>query len=69
MLKEMKYIIDASEGEIDYSETNIIYLTNVVAVIKLIKDNTTIKITSDYVNIIQIILILFFQKCNNQVSG
>ena len=46
--KGNEYIIDASEGEIDYSETNIIYLTNVVAVIKLIKDNTTIKVTSDY---------------------
>ena len=46
--KGNEYIIDASEGEIDYSETNIIYLTNVVAVIKLINDNSTIKVTSDY---------------------
>ena len=46
--KGNEYIIYASEGEIDYSETNFIYLTNVVAVIKLINDNTTIKVTSDY---------------------
>ena len=45
--KGNEYIIDASEGEIDYSKTNIIYLTKVVAVIKLINNNT-IKVTSDY---------------------
>ncbi len=46
--KGNEYIIDALEGEIDYSNTNIIYLTNVVAVIKLINNNSIIKVTSDY---------------------
>ena len=35
------------EGEIDYLQPNIIYLTNVNAVIKL-KDSTKIKIKSNY---------------------
>ena len=42
-----EYIITASEGEIDYSNTNIIYLTNLKAKIKLI-DSDDISITSDY---------------------
>ena len=42
-----EYIITASEGEIDYSNTNIIYLTNIKAKIKLI-DSEDISITSDY---------------------
>ncbi len=46
--KGNKYTIDALEGEIDYSNTNIIFLTNVVAVIKLNSNNSIIKITSDY---------------------
>ena len=33
--KGNEYIIDASQGEIDYSDTNIIYLTDVKALIKL----------------------------------
>ena len=42
-----EYIITATEGEIDYSNTNIIYLTNLKAKIKLI-DSEDISITSDY---------------------
>ena len=42
-----EYIITATEGEIDYSNTNIIYLTNLKAKIKLI-DSDDILITSDY---------------------
>ena len=42
-----EYIITATEGEIDYSNTNIIYLTNINAKIKLI-DSQDISITSDY---------------------
>ena len=44
--KGNEYII-ASEGEIDYSNNNVIYLTKVRALIKL-SDNNNIKITSDY---------------------
>jgi len=42
-----EYIITATEGEIDYSNTNIIYLTKIKAKIKLI-DSEDISITSDY---------------------
>ena len=42
-----EYIITATEGEIDYSNTNIIYLINIKAKIKLI-DSDDISITSDY---------------------
>ena len=42
-----EYVITATEGEIDYSDTNIIYLTNIKAVIKLINSDD-ILITSDY---------------------
>ena len=42
-----EYIITATEGEIDYSNTNIIYLTNLKAKIKLIGSDD-ISITSDY---------------------
>ncbi len=42
-----EYIINAAQGEIDYSNTNIIYLTDVDALIKLSNSNN-IKITSDY---------------------
>jgi hypothetical protein len=45
--KGNQYIINAEVGEIDLSNADIIYLTNVKAIIKLIdKDNVTI--TSDY---------------------
>tara|TARA_Y200000002_G_scaffold342317_1_gene314109 strand:- start:133 stop:708 length:576 start_codon:yes stop_codon:yes gene_type:complete len=42
-----EYIITATEGEIDFSDTNIIYLTNIKAIIQLI-DSENITITSDY---------------------
>ncbi len=42
-----EYIITAAEGEIDYSNTNIIYLTNIEAIIKLINSDD-ILITSDF---------------------
>lgn len=42
-----EYIIRAEVGEIDYSNTNIIYLNNINALIKL-KDSDDISITSDY---------------------
>ena len=42
-----EYIIDALEGEIDYSDTNIIFLTDVKALIKL-SNSENIIITSDY---------------------
>ena len=46
-MKGNEYIINAEQGEIDYSNTDVIYLTNVVAVIKLTNSNN-IKITSNY---------------------
>ena len=42
-----EYIINALKGEIDYSDPNILYLTNVEAKIKL-KNSEIITITSDY---------------------
>ena len=42
-----EYIITATEGEIDYTNTNFIYLTNIEATIKLINSDD-ISITSDY---------------------
>ena len=45
--KGNEYIINASQGEIDYSDTNTIYLTNVNALVKLVNSNN-IKITSDF---------------------
>jgi hypothetical protein len=42
-----KYIITATEGEIDYKNTNIIYLTDIKATIKLINSDN-ISITSNY---------------------
>ena len=42
-----EYIINASKGEIDYSDTSTIYLTNVNALIKLNNSNNVI-ITSNY---------------------
>ena len=59
-----EYIINAIQGEIDYSNSNIIYLTTVRAKIKL-KNSENIIISSDFGSTIQIILILFFKKCNN----
>ena len=45
--KGNKYIIKALTGEIDYSDTSIIFLTNVTAVIEL-TDKNNIKIVSDF---------------------
>ena len=42
-----EYIINALEGEIDYSQPNIIYLTNVKAIINL-NDSKKINITSNF---------------------
>ena len=42
-----EYIIEASQGEIDYNNSNIIYLTEVNGYIKLTNSND-IKITSDF---------------------
>jgi Organic solvent tolerance protein OstA len=42
-----EYIIIATEGEIDYSNANIIYLTDIKAIIKLVNSDD-ILITSDY---------------------
>ena len=45
--KGNEYIITASQGEIDYSDPNTIFLTNVEALVKLV-DSNNIKIISDY---------------------
>ena len=45
--KGNEYIIEALQGEIDYSNPNVIYLKNVKAIIKL-KNSNNIDITSDY---------------------
>ena len=42
-----EYTINASKAEIDYSNSNILYLTNVYAIIKL-KNSEKITISSDY---------------------
>ena len=46
-IKGNEYIIKASEGEIDYNNSNIIYLTNLEGFVKLANSNN-IKITSKY---------------------
>ena len=45
--KGNEYIVNASQGEIDYDRPNIIYLTDVRAFIKLI-DSNNVTITSDF---------------------
>ncbi len=45
--KGNEYIIQALEGEIDYSDPNIIYLKNVTALIKL-KNSDSIKVASKF---------------------
>ena len=45
--KGNEYIIEADKGEIDYNNTNIIYLTEVRGFIKLTNSND-IKVTSEY---------------------
>ena len=46
-IKGNKYVIRASEGEIDYNNSNIIFLTNVSGFVKL-RNSNDIKITSKY---------------------
>ncbi|MDA7604079.1 LPS export ABC transporter periplasmic protein LptC [Candidatus Pelagibacter sp.] len=45
--KGNEYTVNASQGEIDYKKPNVIYLTNVQALIKL-TDSNNIMITSNY---------------------
>ena len=45
--KGNEYIVNASKGEIDYDRPNIIYLTDVIAFIKLTNSND-VTITSDF---------------------
>ena len=47
-LKGNEYVIFAEEGEIDYKNSDIIFLKKVTAVIKLIKNNEVINITADF---------------------
>ena len=47
-LKGNEYTITADEGEIDINNTNIIFLKNVIAYIRLIKNNEIIKISSNF---------------------
>ena len=47
-LKGNEYIILAEEGEIDLNNSDIIFLKNVTAFVKLVKNNETIKILSDF---------------------
>ncbi len=47
-LKGNEYTIFAKEGEIDLNNSNIIFLTDVTANIKLVKNSELIVITSDY---------------------
>ena len=47
-LKGNEYILKAKEGEIDLDNSDIIFLTNVTAYIKLIKNSELIVITSNY---------------------
>ena len=42
-----EYIITAEQGEIDYSNSNVLYLTKVVGLIKLV-NSENITITSEY---------------------
>ena len=59
--KGNEYTVNASQGEIDFNNSNVIYLTNVEALIKL-NNSRIVKITSDYGNTILLILIQFFLK-------
>jgi hypothetical protein len=47
-LKGNEYILIAKEGEIDLGNNDIIFLTDVTAYIKLVKNSELIVITSDY---------------------
>ena len=47
-LKGNEYILVAKEGEIDLNNSDIIFLTDVIAYIKLVKNSELIVITSNY---------------------
>ena len=47
-LKKNEYIIQAKEGEIDLNNSNVIFLKDVTAKIKMIKNNEIITIVSDF---------------------
>jgi hypothetical protein len=47
-LKGNEYILQAKEGEIDLNDSDIIFLTDVTAYIKLVKKSELIVITSNY---------------------
>jgi hypothetical protein len=47
-LKGNEYILVAKEGEIDFDNSDIIFLTDVTAYIKLVKNSELIVITSNY---------------------
>jgi hypothetical protein len=47
-LKGNEYILEAKEGEIDLDNSDIIFLTDVTAYIKLVKNSELIVITSNY---------------------
>jgi lipopolysaccharide export system protein LptA len=47
-LKGNEYILEAKEGEIDFDNSDIIFLTDVTAYIKLVKNSELIIITSNY---------------------
>ena len=61
-----EYIITALEGEIDYSNSNILYLTTVNALIKL-NNSENITITSDFGKYNSENFDTIFQKCNNKL--
>tara|TARA_B100000886_G_scaffold137090_1_gene92618 strand:- start:2740 stop:3315 length:576 start_codon:yes stop_codon:yes gene_type:complete len=69
-----EYIITAIEGEIDYSNTNIIYLTKINAIIKLVNSDD-ILITSEYGKYNSVNFDTIFSKnviinyINNKITG
>ena len=69
-----EYVITAAEGEIDYSNANFIYLTNIKAKIKLINSDD-ISITSDYGKYNSVNFDTIFSKnviisyLNNKITG
>ena len=69
-----EYIIKAVEGEIDYSNTNIIYLTKINAIIKLVNSDD-ILITSEYGKYNSVNFDTIFSKnviinyINNKITG
>ena len=64
-----EYLIKALKGEIDFKNTDVIYLTSVTALIKL-KDSDDIKITSKFGKYnLENFDTIFFKKCNNKLHG